>query len=438
MLPTLPAHPEVGGSTSCSAGCVLVLPDVYAHTECRTLISLHARSRPQTSPLVSSRRPTFGACRAGFHLSIAIILIGIFNYYTPYAAALPAFAITCILAVPSIFCFLALFNFLFWCRKNVEDIVQQTFCNVLTYTAFYPTLLISAIPVVRDTPLAKNIVTYTLLLIPLNQVRTFPHAHRICICILPACPQHLVPSGMSPHLSLSLTAPPPPPTCLTQISMGLTAIYTISMVSAYQQALAGAPPATAADYFVFSIEVPGIEGTSPGPLSCIFYSLFTAPLWFYLLWYIDVRRYYYPRKRVVPTISPVSEDRDVAEERARVESGAADGSLVRMVHLRREFAMPKKKGKKQPNKVAVADLSLAIDGKGCFALLGPNGAGKTTTLSMLTGDLEPTSGDGWIAGFSIRTQLMSIFSLLGYCPQVPSPPYRRARNTLSASDPPPT
>ena len=49
-----------------------------------------------------------------------------------------------------------------------------------------------------------------------------------------------------------------------QISFGLTAIYTISLVSAYKEALAGAPPAVASDYFVFYVEVPGQDGSSPG------------------------------------------------------------------------------------------------------------------------------------------------------------------------------
>ena len=60
----------------------------------------------------------------------------------------------------------------------------------------------------------------------------------------------------------------------------------------------------------------------------------------------------------------------------------------------------------QPDKVAVADLSLAIDGQGCFALLGPNGAGKTTTLSMITGDLRPAGGEAYVDGLSVRTQIM--------------------------------
>jgi len=36
---------------------------------------------------------------------------------------------------------------------------------------------------------------------------------------------------------------------------------------------------------------------------------------------------------------------------------------------------------------------------------------------MLTGDLRPTAGEAWIAGYSVRTDLLNIFSMLGYCPQ---------------------
>jgi ABC-type multidrug transport system ATPase subunit len=42
---------------------------------------------------------------------------------------------------------------------------------------------------------------------------------------------------------------------------------------------------------------------------------------------------------------------------------------------------------------AVKDLNLTIYNDQIFVLLGHNGAGKTTTISMLTGLLEPTSGD---------------------------------------------
>jgi len=52
-------------------------------------------------------------------------------------------------------------------------------------------------------------------------------------------------------------------------------------------------------------------------------------------------------------------------------------------------------------KVAVKNLSLAIDKGECFALLGINGAGKTTIFKMLTGKINPTDGFASIGGFNI-------------------------------------
>ena len=83
-----------------------------------------------------------------------------------------------------------------------------------------------------------------------------------------------------------------------------------------------------------------------------------------------------------------------------------------------DLLKPKKKGKKQPPKVAVDNLSLGIDGQGCFALLGPNGAGKTTTISMLTGLIPPDGGDATIDGLSIRSDMVAIRQALGVCPQL--------------------
>lgn len=47
----------------------------------------------------------------------------------------------------------------------------------------------------------------------------------------------------------------------------------------------------------------------------------------------------------------------------------------------------------------------------------PAGAGKTTTLSMLSGDVLPSSGDARLAGYDILTQQPEVRRLLGYCPQ---------------------
>jgi ABC-type multidrug transport system ATPase subunit len=66
-------------------------------------------------------------------------------------------------------------------------------------------------------------------------------------------------------------------------------------------------------------------------------------------------------------------------------------------------------------KHAVIDFNLCIPAGECFGLLGVNGAGKTTTLSMLTGDLNPTSGDAYICGRPLSDHQTKYY--VGYCPQ---------------------
>lgn len=50
-------------------------------------------------------------------------------------------------------------------------------------------------------------------------------------------------------------------------------------------------------------------------------------------------------------------------------------------------------------------------------MLGPNGAGKTTLLSILTGIHGSDSGDAYIAGSNVYTQLNEVYKKIGVCPQ---------------------
>ena len=50
---------------------------------------------------------------------------------------------------------------------------------------------------------------------------------------------------------------------------------------------------------------------------------------------------------------------------------------------------------------AVNDLSLSVNEGEIFGLVGPDGAGKTTTMRLLTGIMEPSGGDAWVAGHHI-------------------------------------
>jgi len=67
--------------------------------------------------------------------------------------------------------------------------------------------------------------------------------------------------------------------------------------------------------------------------------------------------------------------------------------------------------------VAVKRVSFAVARGEIFGFLGPNGAGKSTTIRMLCGILEPSGGEGRVAGFDIRSQPEKIKENIGYMSQ---------------------
>ena len=67
--------------------------------------------------------------------------------------------------------------------------------------------------------------------------------------------------------------------------------------------------------------------------------------------------------------------------------------LVR--NLRKEFPKTSDMCKRPSNKVkvAVCNISFAVEAGEVFGLLGPNGAGKTTTLNMIIAEEGSTTGE---------------------------------------------
>ncbi|SOD15196.1 ATP-binding cassette domain-containing protein [Pedobacter xixiisoli] len=66
---------------------------------------------------------------------------------------------------------------------------------------------------------------------------------------------------------------------------------------------------------------------------------------------------------------------------------------------------------------AVNQISFEAKPGRILGFLGPNGAGKSTTMKMLTGYLQPTSGEAEIAGKSVQLAPLEIKKLIGYLPE---------------------
>ncbi|KAK2490464.1 hypothetical protein MC885_020850 [Smutsia gigantea] len=107
------------------------------------------------------------------------------------------------------------------------------------------------------------------------------------------------------------------------------------------------------------------------------------------------------------------EDQDVADERNRILAASPD-SLPEAPLVVKELS---KVYEQRPPLLAVDKICLAVQKGECFGLLGFNGAGKTTTFKMLTGEESITTGDAFVGGRSISSDVGKVRQQIGYCPQ---------------------
>jgi ATP-binding cassette subfamily A (ABC1) protein 3 len=99
----------------------------------------------------------------------------------------------------------------------------------------------------------------------------------------------------------------------------------------------------------------------------------------------------------------------VAAEITRTEQS---NDSLRALHLQKTFG----------SNHAVNDITFGIPQGEVFALLGPNGAGKSSTISLIRGDIHPTThinggGDVLIEDISIISKRAAARGHLGVCPQ---------------------
>ena len=67
--------------------------------------------------------------------------------------------------------------------------------------------------------------------------------------------------------------------------------------------------------------------------------------------------------------------------------------------------------------LAVDGVKFAISRGDVLGYLGPNGSGKSTTVKMITGLLEPTSGEILFQGRPVREDLTGYKRAIGYVPE---------------------
>src|SRR5580693_5474321 len=66
---------------------------------------------------------------------------------------------------------------------------------------------------------------------------------------------------------------------------------------------------------------------------------------------------------------------------------------------------------------AVDGITFAVDRGEVVGFLGPNGAGKSTAMKIISGFLEPSSGQAWIDGHNSHTDSIAARRQLGYLPE---------------------
>ena len=174
-----------------------------------------------------------------------------------------------------------------------------------------------------------------------------------------------------------------------------------------------------------------LSGTSTIPNGsdlqiCLVFLFVIGTLFLFLALYLNTAKYEgsylwcfrrssFNSNQVPKTVTPDDEiPKEVELAAYRAENDPIESMDVCTRRLRMVF--PPQSSEKDPF-VAVDSLSLGINSGECFGLLGPNGAGKTTTINCLTGMLNASSGDGYIAGRHIEKERELVYNNIGVCPQ---------------------
>ena len=92
--------------------------------------------------------------------------------------------------------------------------------------------------------------------------------------------------------------------------------------------------------------------------------------------------------------------------------------MIEIKNLTKVYKLNKKQMQenktKEPQKVAVDDLSLVANSGEIYGILGPNGAGKTTTLRCVSTLIKPTKGEILVSGHEVREEPEVVRASIGF------------------------
>jgi ATP-binding cassette subfamily A (ABC1) protein 3 len=201
------------------------------------------------------------------------------------------------------------------------------------------------------------------------------------------------------------------------LCMSLTNLNTIENTK--QACLLGWPSIEEACLSREECCLPGLfDWEQPGILRNLLFMLLSGCIGYGLLILIEMgmlQNVFYKGKTmykgtVSSNIAEDNMDADVLKEKQRIDN-ASHGDISSMSLVLKNMTKYYKKF------LAVNQISVGINHSECFGLLGVNGAGKTSTFKMLTGDELISSGEAWVKGISLKTNMNQVHQIIGYCPQ---------------------
>nr|XP_048292242.1 ATP-binding cassette sub-family A member 17-like isoform X2 [Myodes glareolus] len=150
-----------------------------------------------------------------------------------------------------------------------------------------------------------------------------------------------------------------------------------------------------------------------------------GPVYILLLFLIEANAFYILKSRLsgfarkekmgmfLDVTEPEDDDEDILDEAETIK-------FYFETLLKKNPLIVKEVSKVYNGKVplqAVNKVSFTVEEKECFGLLGLNGAGKTSIFNMLTGEQPITSGDVFVKGCNVKSDLAKVRQWIGYCPE---------------------